>query len=201
MIGMSLYSALTLSNRYFGLMAVYVLIFLIRTPSFIYNRHLVKSNLEPAKQFQRKHFVMLFAGLMLIAYFILSFVVNYTQSSEPQTKPVFLVYAYVVPWAVIRTGIEIYRLTTIKHNHDPYYRTKIIVDFISVALTVLCALTDVIYINQQNTILMVIFLVIIILLLLYWVGFALHMLITSIRGLTHHRKKQEALFIDEITLQ
>ena len=201
MIGMSIYSALVLSPRYYGLVALYAWMLLIRAISFLVNKGLT-TNIEDSKElFKKKHLLMLFASLMLIAFFVTSFLINTPSAPlENQSKPVFIVYAFVVPWAVIRTAIEISRVVRLKNHHDPYYITKIIVNFISVAITILCALTDVLIMNQNNVPLMITMFIIIILLLLYWISFSIYLFVVSIRGLLNKRTKQEALFIKEQAL-
>ena len=201
MVGMSIYSALVLSPRYYGLVALYGWMLLIRSITFLINRDLIKRNDDSKELFKKKHFLMLFASLMLVAFFIISFFINTPSASlENQSKPVFIVYAFVVPWAVIRTAIEVSRVVRLKSNHDPYYITKIIVNFITVVITILCALTDVLIINQNNIPLVIVMFVIIILLLLYWVSFSIYLFVVSIRGLLNKRTKQEALFIKEQAL-
>lgn len=201
MIGMSLYSALMLSSRYFGLVALYSLTLLIRTTSFFINKSATKNSKDSKELFRKKHILMLVASLILISFFVASFFLNLPSSSfENQSKPVFIVYAFVVPWAVIRTGIEITRLTRIKNNHDPYFITKIVVNFISVAITIICALLDIFILNQDNMTIVIVMFFIIILQLLYWMVFSIYLFVVSIRGLLNKRNKQEALFVKEQAL-
>ena len=114
-----------------------------RIPAFYFNKWLTKKISDKKKLFEKKHLLSLYGAICLIALTIVILLANKNQySGEFSEKPYMLVYIIVIPWAIIRTTIEIVRITQLKKNHDPYFSLVLLTNLISVALTVAAALTD-----------------------------------------------------------
>ena len=130
-------SCINLGMIYFPLVLLQVLSITIRVPTYFWAKHINKTAKGPQDNFHRRHFIILYAGILVGAYAIASSFFGWIFTTNANTtKSAFLTYGIFVPLAIIRSFLGIRNIINAYRLGDPVMKMRAYVDFLFTIVTV-----------------------------------------------------------------
>lgn len=201
-------SALQVDETYNSLAFLYITILFLRIPSFFWNKKIDKSDEDPYSKFQQKHAIALYHGILLMMFAIGTIFIGYAGIAKAKhSESAFAIYAFFVPWAIIKMVSGIRGLVITHKVGDPYLESRSFTDLLNAIITVnstLFFLFNYFRGERATTSAAVIFLLMALFVALIGIGYtiyiSLHLLVLGFFGIKGKRLKyyqQHAAKLDE----
>ncbi len=117
----------------YGTFAIlYLIILLIKIPSFFKKKQIERREEDPYKQFVKKHQLLIYTAILLIAYGVLSsiFGVQAFQKLDYNDTKAFVAFGVFVPWAFFKIFIGAKSYKFAKENIEPMFLVNAYIDIL-----------------------------------------------------------------------
>ena len=130
-------SALQVDEAYYSLAFLYITLLFLRIPSFLWNKKIERSEEDSYSKFQQKHAIVIYHGILLLMFAIGTIFIGYAGMAKARnSESAFVIYAFFVPWAIIKMISGFSGLVKARKTGDPYLEARSFTDLLSAIITV-----------------------------------------------------------------
>ena len=197
----SIFTSITISYQSRALVLLFGTLLFVKIVTFIWVRILeYKHPGDHVQIFKIKHWIMLFAGLSLLAFAVGQFFIGNAAISKiagKQDYSIVLTLAVFFPWALFRLVIGLLKYHNAKKSKDPTLYVDAILSIQHMIYTVNTAIY-LLAISLNNFVIAVIAIIVTFASLIYNFVISLIFVVTAIEGLRGHKQKQLETYLKHI---